>query len=91
MLIKSKGGSGFIAAHIVDILLQRGYVEFRTDETLPGLIESIRLSFDTVFTVRSDDKGKRILENHPNTPKEKLSYVIVKDVAEDGAFDEVRG
>jgi hypothetical protein len=24
-------------------------------------------------------------------PKEKLSYVIVKDVAQDGAFDEVRG
>jgi hypothetical protein len=42
-----------------------------------------------VFTVRSDDKGKRILENHPGTPKEKLSYVIVKDVAKDGAFDEV--
>jgi nucleoside-diphosphate-sugar epimerase len=65
------GGSGFIAAHIVDILLQHG--------------------FDTVFTVRSDDKGKRILENHPDVPKEKLSYVIVKDVAQDGAFDEVRG
>lgn len=47
------------------------------------------LSFDTVVTVRSDEKGQRILENHPNLPKEKLSYVIVKDVAEDGAFDEV--
>lgn len=46
-------------------------------------------SFDTVVTVRSDEKGQRILENHPNLPKEKLSYVIVKDVAEDGAFDEV--
>ncbi|KAJ5176103.1 uncharacterized protein N7482_001980 [Penicillium canariense] len=62
------GGSGFIAAHIVDILIQHG--------------------FDTVFTVRSADKGKRILDNHPDTPKEKLSYVIVKDVAQDGAFDE---
>lgn len=39
--------------------------------------------------MRSDDKGKRILENHPNTPKYKLSYVIVEDVAQDGAFDEV--
>lgn len=45
--------------------------------------------FDTVVTVRSDEKGQKILENHPNLPKEKLSYVIVKDVAEDGAFDEV--
>ncbi|KAJ5938589.1 hypothetical protein N7466_001723 [Penicillium verhagenii] len=62
------GGSGFIAAHIVDILLQHG--------------------FDTVVTVRSEEKGQRILDAHPNTPKENLSFVIVKDVAEDGAFDE---
>ncbi|KAJ6179554.1 hypothetical protein N7519_010015 [Penicillium mononematosum] len=62
------GGSGFIAAHIVDILLQHG--------------------FDTVVTVRTEEKGKRIIEAHPNVPKEKLSYVIVKDVAKDGAFDD---
>ncbi|KAE8341586.1 hypothetical protein BDV24DRAFT_150993 [Aspergillus arachidicola] len=62
------GGSGFIAAHIIDILLQRGY--------------------ETVVTVRSEEKGQKILDAHPNTPKEKLSYVIVKDVAEEGAFDE---
>ncbi|KAJ5502410.1 NAD-dependent epimerase/dehydratase [Penicillium fimorum] len=62
------GGSGFIAAHILDILLQHG--------------------FDTVVTVRSEEKGKRIIEAHPDVSKEKLSYVIVKDVAKDGAFDE---
>ncbi|KAJ5273049.1 hypothetical protein N7478_008174 [Penicillium angulare] len=62
------GGSGFIAAHIVEILLQN--------------------NFDTVVTVRSEEKGKRIIDAHPDTPKGKLSYVIVKDVAEDGAFDE---
>ncbi|KAJ5483241.1 hypothetical protein N7530_002487 [Penicillium desertorum] len=62
------GGSGFIAAHIVDILLQH--------------------DFDTVVTVRTEEKGKRIIEAHPNVPKEKLSYVIVKDVAKDGAFDD---
>ncbi|KAJ5895018.1 hypothetical protein N7495_006709 [Penicillium taxi] len=62
------GGSGFIAAHIIDILLEHG--------------------FDTVVTVRSDEKGQRILGAHPSTPKEKLSYVIVKDIAQDGAFDE---
>ncbi|KAJ5787756.1 hypothetical protein N7457_002746 [Penicillium paradoxum] len=61
------GGSGFIAAHIVDILLQHG--------------------FDTVVTVRSEEKGKRILDAHPNA-SQKLSYVIVKDVAQNGAFDE---
>jgi len=49
----------------------------------------IYYSFETVVTVRSEEKGKKILEAHPDTPKDKLSYVIVKDVAEDGAFDEV--
>jgi hypothetical protein len=43
-----------------------------------------------VTTVRSEEKGQKILEAHPNTPKEKLSFVIVKDIAADGAFDEVR-
>ena len=42
-----------------------------------------------MVTVRSEEKGKRILDNHPNVPKEKLSYVIVEDVAKEGAFDEV--
>lgn len=42
-----------------------------------------------MVTVRSEDKGKRIIDAHPDTRKEKLSYVIVKDVAADGAFDEV--
>ncbi|KAA8650544.1 hypothetical protein EYZ11_002101 [Aspergillus tanneri] len=62
------GGSGFIAAHIIDFLLKRG--------------------FDTVVTVRSEVKGQKILDAHPTVPKEKLSYVIVKDVAAEGAFDE---
>lgn len=42
-----------------------------------------------MVTVRSEEKGRRILDNHPNVPKEKLSYVIVEDVAKEGAFDEV--
>ncbi|KAK5047222.1 hypothetical protein LTR84_006744 [Exophiala bonariae] len=62
------GGSGFIAAHAVDILLQRNH--------------------DVVFTVRSDEKGQKILSNHPGTPSSKLSYVIVEDIAQEGAFDE---
>jgi nucleoside-diphosphate-sugar epimerase len=62
------GGSGFIAAHAVDILLQRNY--------------------DVVFTVRSDEKGQKILNNHPGTPSTKLNYVIVRDIAQEGAFDE---
>ncbi|KIW47875.1 uncharacterized protein PV06_00531 [Exophiala oligosperma] len=68
MKVLLSGGSGFIAAHCVDILLQRGH--------------------DVVFTVRSDEKGQKILSNHPGTPASKLSYVIVKDIAQETAFDE---
>jgi hypothetical protein len=45
--------------------------------------------FAVVVTVRSEEKGQRILDSHPRTPKEKLSFVIVEDIAKDGAFDEV--
>lgn len=62
------GGTGFIAAHTIDSLLQRGH--------------------DVVFTARSDEKAKKTLDNHAGTPKEKLSYVIVRDIAQEGAFDE---
>lgn len=41
------------------------------------------------MTVRSEEKGKQILKAHPDASKEKLSYMIVQDVAKDGAFDEV--
>ncbi|KAK2765164.1 methylglyoxal reductase (NADPH-dependent) gre2 [Arachnomyces sp. PD_36] len=61
------GGSGFIAAHVLDYLLEHGH--------------------DVVTTVRSQEKGQKILEAHPNTPKEKLSFVVVEDIAQEGAFD----
>ena len=41
-----------------------------------------------VFTVRSDEKGQKILSNHKDCSKEQLSYVIVKDIAQKCAFDE---
>jgi nucleoside-diphosphate-sugar epimerase len=62
------GGSGFIAAHCVDILVQHNH--------------------SVVFTVRSTAKGDKILSNHPDIPKERLSYVIVEDIAKEDAFDE---
>lgn len=68
MKVLLTGGSGFIAAHCVDYLLQGGH--------------------DVVFTVRSDEKGQKILNNHPGTPSSKLSYVIVGDIAKENAFDE---
>ncbi|EXJ57963.1 dihydroflavonol-4-reductase [Cladophialophora yegresii CBS 114405] len=68
MRVLLTGGSGFIAAHCVDFLLQHGH--------------------SVVFTVRSDEKGQKILKNHPDQPKNKLSYVIVGDIAKEDAFDE---
>jgi nucleoside-diphosphate-sugar epimerase len=68
MRVLLTGGSGFIAAHCIDVLLDHGH--------------------DVVTTVRSDEKGQKILENHPGVPKSKLSYVIVKDIAQEGAFNE---
>lgn len=68
MRVLLTGGSGFIAAHCIDVLLDHGH--------------------DVVTTVRSDEKGQKILENHPGVPKTKLSYVLVKDIAQEGAFDE---
>lgn len=63
------GGTGFIAAHIIVQLLERGY--------------------HVVTTVRSDDKGRAVLNVHNSTGvKDRLSYKIVKDVAQPGAYDE---
>lgn len=60
------GGSGFIAAHILELLLERGH--------------------DVVTTVRSEDKASKIRSAHPDA---KLSVVIVPDIAQPDAFDEV--
>ncbi|KEF58320.1 dihydroflavonol-4-reductase [Exophiala aquamarina CBS 119918] len=68
MKVLLTGGSGFIAAHCIDHLLQRGH--------------------SIVFTVRSDEKGQKILSNYAGTPFNRLSYVIVKDIAKENAFDE---
>lgn len=68
MRVLLTGGSGFIAAHCLDHLLQRGH--------------------SVVFTVRSDEKGQKILCNHAGVSLDQLSYVIVKDIAESTAFDE---
>ena len=40
-----------------------------------------------VTTVRSTEKGQKILDNHPKTSKDRLDFVIVEDVAKPGAFD----
>lgn len=62
------GGSGFIAAHVLDVLIERGH--------------------SVVTTVRSTEKGQKILDNYTKVPKDRLSFVIVEDIAKRGAFDQ---
>jgi uncharacterized protein YbjT (DUF2867 family) len=64
MRVLVTGGSGFIAAHVIETLIGRGHT--------------------VVTTVRSDEKGAKILEAHPNLSKDYLSYVVVPDIAKSG-------
>ncbi|KAM0810165.1 putative NAD-dependent epimerase/dehydratase domain-containing protein [Seiridium cardinale] len=61
------GGSGFVASHILELLLNNGY--------------------HVVTTVRSAQKGEKILQHHQRYAN-KLSYVVVEDIAKEDAFDE---
>ncbi|KAL2163889.1 hypothetical protein VTH06DRAFT_3101 [Thermothelomyces fergusii] len=63
------GGTGFIASHVLDCLLDH--------------------SFDVVVTVRSHEKGQRILGSVDEERRKRVSYVVVEDIAKKGAFDEV--
>ncbi|PYH82076.1 ketoreductase [Aspergillus uvarum CBS 121591] len=42
-----------------------------------------------VTTVRSAEKGEIILSSYPESSKGQLSYVVVPDIAQEGAFDKV--
>ncbi|KAF2101091.1 dihydroflavonol-4-reductase [Rhizodiscina lignyota] len=66
MKVLLTGGSGLIAAHCLDYLLQHGH--------------------DVVVTVRSHEKGKKMLSSHPDHAKSRVSYVIVEDIAKEDAF-----
>ncbi|KAL2128315.1 hypothetical protein VTI74DRAFT_9356 [Chaetomium olivicolor] len=62
------GGTGFIASHVLDCLLDHG--------------------FEVVVTVRSHEKGQRIVKSIDEARGKQASYVVVEDIAKDGAFDE---
>lgn len=64
------GGSGFIAAHILEVLLQRGH--------------------SVVATVRSEEKGQKILASHPSANKAQLDYAIVPDISQPGGMLQIR-
>lgn len=60
------GASGFVALHIVQELVKKGYT--------------------VVGSVRSEEKGEYVKKNSGNP--EKVSYEIVEDIEQEGAFDE---
>ncbi|KAI4176357.1 MAG: hypothetical protein LQ343_001096 [Gyalolechia ehrenbergii] len=62
------GGSGFIAVHILEILLAQGH--------------------SVVASVRSEAKARMLKDTFPNYGKDKLDFVYVADIAQEGAFDE---
>jgi len=62
------GGSGFIAAHILEELLRRGH--------------------SVVATVRSAEKGEKILASHSSVSKDVLDYKVVEDISQPGAYDD---
>ncbi|KAK6842552.1 hypothetical protein PG989_008972 [Apiospora arundinis] len=62
------GGSGFIASHVLDYLLDYG--------------------FEVVVTVRTEDKGRTIVKTLKD-PSHPCSFVVVKDIAKEGAYNEL--
>ena len=62
------GASGFVAAHVIDAFLKKGY--------------KVR------GTVRNDASGEGVKKTHAKYASQ-LEYVIVKDIAAPGAFDNV--
>lgn len=64
------GGSGFIAAHTLEQLLEKDY--------------------SVVTTVRSEEKAQKIRGAHTEQVEAgKLEVLIVPDIAQEGAFDDV--
>ncbi|KAL2267938.1 hypothetical protein VTJ83DRAFT_5215 [Remersonia thermophila] len=47
------------------------------------------LAFDVVATARSKEKGERIIKSLDPSVRPRVSFVVVPDVAQEGAFDEV--
>ncbi|KAI0401627.1 hypothetical protein F4802DRAFT_609207 [Xylaria palmicola] len=64
------GGTGFIASHVMDVLLEEG-------------------KFNVIVTVRSEEKGQRLMKSVTAKRRQALTYIVVEDIAKEGAFDDV--
>ncbi|GKZ31513.1 putative PKS/NRPS-like protein biosynthetic cluster [Aspergillus brasiliensis] len=52
------------------------------------LTELLDAGYQVVVTVRTHEKGRQLLESLSNTGDKAASYVVVEDIAKDGAYDE---
>ena len=50
---------------------------------------NLRDRFDAVVTVRSEEKGKRLIKSIDSSLGKRVSYVVVENIAKNGAFDQV--
>lgn len=53
-----------------------------------SLIDELIPSFEVVVTVRTEDKGRTIVKTLKD-PSHPCSFVVVKDIAKEGAYNEV--
>ncbi|KAI0172965.1 ketoreductase [Hypoxylon sp. FL1284] len=58
-----------------------------TPGSQPGLTAYRVHRFEVVTTARSDEKGKRIVESVKPAQRGSISYVVLEDIAKDGAID----
>lgn len=55
--------------------------------SMPGETDLTEPSYTVVVTARSEEKGKRIIDAIPADLRDRVSYVVVSDIAQPGAFD----
>ena len=88
MLLTHVGGNGFIAAHILKLLLSRKCV-LSCGDVAHTRDTNLNDSDDVVATVRSKQLGEKISREHPSITPKKLQHVVVEDITGAGAIDKV--
>lgn len=84
------GASGFVASHILADLIHVGVCPLlqHPNQSICWLTVSSQCGYQTTASVRSEKKVQEILELHPEWVG-KVNFVLVKDIVQPGAFDDV--
>lgn len=81
------GANGFVASHILDILIKVGYRTALKSMKQNVLIPSQR-GYTITATVRSQAKADDIIKTHPSW-KSHVEFAIVSDFTSKGPFDKI--